>query len=163
MVWWQGYVRFYWINIIQIKILRLDEDMKTKKFRIQKDSLKTINICLSLFIKLLTKTCEVVQTTSSSSIVGKRAGNTLDIDHLVKAVKRYEVLAFMQDLLHELNEKSREPQSLLGVDRLLEQVDESLGKRKERVETPDKSYEPLDVAKKARNGQASITSFFKSN
>lgn len=137
--------------------------MRTKKFRIQKDSLKTINISLSLFIKLLTKTCEVVQTTSSSSFGGKRGGNTLDMDHLAKAVKRYEVLAFMQDLLHELNEKSREPQSLLGVDRVLEQADASLGKRKERIETPDNSDESLDVAKKARNGQASITSFFKSN
>ena len=138
--------------------------MSSKKFRLQKDALKTINISMALFLKLLTKTCEVVQTTSVSTAGPKRVANTLDVEHLAKAVKRYEVLTFMKDLVGEMTVKSREARELASVDQVLADADASLGKRKERIETPDvELLDDSEGVKKHRNSQASITSFFKPN
>ena len=134
--------------------------MQSKKFRVQRDSLKAINISMALFLKLLTKTCEVVQSISVSSGNSKRVHNTLDIDHLSKAVKRYEVLEFMQDLITEMNIKPKEPVSDLGsisaMISNLDAVDQS-SKRKDRDTEDGESEE----AKKQKGSQVSITSFFR--
>ena len=133
--------------------MKLDEDMKSKKYRLQRDSLRTINASMALFIKLLTKTCEVVQTTSTSSSGGKRLANTIDIEHLSKAVKRYEVLGFLSDLVREMNrrELDRELAALERVEDIVAQADAMVAKRK-----PDDDDESMEASKKQR----SITSFF---
>jgi hypothetical protein len=143
----------------------VDEDMKAKKFRIQRDALRTMNVSIVLFLKLLIKTCDVVQSTSTSSAKGKRASNTLDVDHLVKAVKRYEVLAFMQDLLKEMNHKPSIPQELPSTEEGLDSIGSSLAKRKERIHSNDLLVDADSdiVYKKQKSCQISITSFFKPN
>lgn len=127
--------------------------MISKKYRLQRDALRTINVSVAMFIKLLTKTCEVVQTTSSTSFSGKRLANTLDIDHLARAIKRYEVLKFLSDLVNEMNQRHVEPKSLDSVEQVLESADMTVAKRKPDVEMEEDASEG---AKKQR----SITSFF---
>ena len=124
-----------------------------------------MNLSMVLFLKLLIKTCDVVQSTTSTSVKGRRAANVLEVEHLAKAVKRYEVLTFMEDLLKEMHLKSMRPKDLPNLDLELEQSDQSLSKRKDRMGSdegiPD---DDADVAsKKPRSSQVSITSFFKPN
>ena len=134
--------------------------MKSKRFRIQRDSVKAINISMSLFIQLLTKTCEVVLSTSGSSIPGKRGENTLEIDHLVKAVKRYDVLAFMKDVVAEMNVVEK-PASM-------PRPGGSLRGGVTRTKRPNSandvvdmsSSEPAKKLKTSSSAQMSITSFF---
>ena len=119
-----------------------------------------MNWSISLFIKLLTKTCEVVQTTSSTTAPtgGKRLANTLDIDHLGKAIKRYEVLGFLSDLVAEMNERVKEPSSLGSLESVLVEVDnnESIEATVHSKRKPDVEDNDDGVSKKQR----SITSFF---
>lgn len=127
--------------------------MQAKKYRLQKDSLRTINASVAFFIKLLAKTCEVVQSTSSAASTSKRSANTLDIDHLARAIKRYDVLRFLSDLINEMNQRHSEVEALESVDRVLEAADSTVAKRKTVVEADE---EAIDAQKKQR----SITSFF---
>lgn len=129
--------------------------MRSKKYRVQRDSLQAINLSMTLFVKLLMKTCEVVQSTSTSSGGPKRAANTIDVDHLAKAVKRYEVLSFMQDMVSEMQERSHVPSSLGDADSIVAESEAFAGKRKQ---VPDETEEG-DVVKKQR----SIASFFAAN
>jgi hypothetical protein len=154
-------------RLISLQILRLDEDMKSKKFRVQRDSLKAINISMALFLKLLTKTCEVVQSTSTSSVPGKRAQNTLDIEHLAKAVKRYDVLMFMKDVVDEMNVKKADTRDLSSISSMMAKLDsideKSSGKRKAdpgTAEEIDLEDEEMQESKKFKSSQTSITSFF---
>lgn len=127
--------------------------------------MKAINISMSLFIQLLTKTCEVVLSTSGSSIPGKRGENTLELDHLVKAVKRYDVLAFMSDVVAEMN-AGKPPSSTRplapsnakvgGSARCKRPADIVRADDSEGVDM-DTSVEP---SKKLKTSQMSITSFF---
>jgi hypothetical protein len=132
--------------------------MRSKKYRVQRDSLRAINLSISLFIKLLTKTCEVVQSTSTSSgIGGKRLANTLDIEHLSKAIKRYDVLGFLSDLVSEMNQRLREPTSLGSLESLIvdhENIDPSC--QVKRKPMADEAVADDQGSKKQR----SITSFF---
>jgi len=142
--------------------LRLDEDLKSKKFRIQRDSVKAINISMSLFIQLLTKTCEVVLSTSGSSIPGKRGENTLEVDHLVKAVKRYDVLSFMKDVVAELNvdKPASTARPLVSSN---SKAGPSRSKRPADVTRADESQDmdtSCEPSKKLKTSQMSITSFF---
>ncbi len=146
--------------------------MKSKKFRMQRDSLKAINISMALFLKLLTKTCEVVQSTSTATTSGKRLQNTLDLDHLVKAVKRYEVLSFMRDIVDEMNLKKMESKDLSSVASMISKLDaieERANKRKqdkgsdENGEVHAEDEDMTAANKKQKSSQMSITSFFKSN
>lgn len=126
--------------------------MQSRKFRVQRDSLKAINISMALFLKLVTKTCEVVQSTSASTSLagGKRAANLLDMEHLSKAVNRYDVLSFMKDLVAELD--------VAPVPVPIELEDDS-GKRV-------RDDEPMEPTKRHKEdeSQPSISSFFiKSN
>ena len=131
--------------------------MQSKKFRVQRDSLKAINIAMALFIKLLTKTCEVVQTTSvsASGVSGKRSSNALDVDHLSKAVTRYEVLAFMKDLVEEIAEKSLANREL---DPIVDDSEDVVSKRKERPDDADKEEQKR---LKGDVSQMSLSFFFK--
>jgi hypothetical protein len=144
--------------------LRLDEDLRSKKFRVQRDSVKAINISMSLFIQLLTKTCEVVLSTSGSSIPGKRGENTLELEHLVKAVKRYDVLAFIKDAVLEM--RTEKPASTA---RPLAPANGRVGnssrtKRPAETAAPDSENCHMDISsepsKKLKTSQMSITSFF---
>lgn len=127
--------------------------MQSKKYRLQKDSLRTINASVALFIKLLTKTCEVVQSTSAIGPSSKRSANTLDIDHLARAIKRYEVLRFLSDLVNEMNQRHSEVEALESVERVLEEADMAVAKRKPVMEADDEANE-------SSKKQRSITSFF---
>ena len=118
---------------------------------------------MSLFIQLLTKTCEVVLSTSGSSIPGKRGENTLELDHLVKAVKRYDVLAFMRDVVAEMNmdkpassAKPLAPSNSKGAASSRSKRPVDLANAIESEEM-DLSSEPN---KKLKTSQMSITSFF---
>jgi len=146
--------------------------MKSKKFRVQRDSLKAINISMALFLKLLTKTCEVVQSTSTASSGGKRAQNTLDIEHLAKAVKRYEVLSFMKDIVDEMNSKKIETQDLSSLSSIISKLDRiddervttSIKRKQQNAEgsaNGDEENQDEDGNKKLKSSQMSITSFFK--
>ena len=144
------------------QILKLDEDMKSKKFRVQRDAVKAMNISMTLFIQLLTKTCEVVLATSGSSISGKRGENTLELDHLIKAVKRYDVLAFMKDIVAEFESQRPEP-----IVKALSSVNPNTGTRAKRnadtamvIDLDDEKDSSIEGAKKLKTSQTSITSFF---
>jgi hypothetical protein len=123
---------------------------------------KTVNISMSLFIQLLTKTCEVVLSTSGSSIAGKRGENTLELEHLMKAVKRYDVLSFLKDIVTEMNVHKPVP-----VDR---PAASGMGKNLSRSKRPAEcgneldsgqtEMEPSETKKKLKTSQMSITSFF---
>jgi hypothetical protein len=129
--------------------------MRSKKYRVQRDSLKAINLSVALFVKLLTKTCEVVQSSSTLSSGPKRAANTIDVDHLAIAVKRYEVLAFMQDLVDEMKQRPRATVLTELNDEVAREEEFTAGKRK----TAPEELVNEEGAKKQR----SITSFFKPN
>lgn len=142
--------------------------MQSKRFRVQRDSLNAINISMALFLKLLTNTCEVVQSTSASSIHsgGRRAANTLDLDHLCKAVKRYDVLAFMADLVEEMNVKDHETKDLELIGSTPRRDSYGVDKRKDRTasEVDHSIQEPgVQLKKHKDSSQVPITSFFKAN
>jgi len=122
--------------------------MHLRKFRVQKDSLRAINISMALFLRLVTNTCAVVQSTSVSSS-NKRSANLLDVDHLCKAVNRYDVLSFMEDLVGEMDEKKEPPP-------------EDDRKRKDREE-PMEEVMSEKRPKEDDESQPSITSFFTKN
>ena len=129
--------------------------MRTKKFRLQRDSLQAISASMALFIKLLTKTCEVVHSTSTTTGTTKRLANTLDVEHLAKAIKRYEVLGFLSDMVSEMNQRVKEPTSLGSLDDVLREpigveIPSSVSKRKQEMDEVDESTKK----------QRSITSFF---
>jgi len=132
--------------------------MSSKSFRISKDSLKALSLSIALFVKLLTKTCEVVQSSSSAGLPGKRPANTLDICHLAHALKRYEVLTFLKDLIDEMKPKSDESVSIESVEKVIVDTDAAVAKRKSlmRSEAGD-----CEARKKIKGAQSSITSFFK--
>lgn len=77
--------------------------MRSKKFRIQKDSVKAVNVSMALFIKLLTKSCELLHSNTIPEGSAARMRNTLDIGDLVKVVHRYDVLEFLKDLVDEMD------------------------------------------------------------
>ncbi len=77
--------------------------MKSKRFRIQKDAVKAVNVSMALFIKLLTKSCELIHTNTVSELSTAKIRNTLDIADLVKVVHRYDVLEFLKDLVDEMD------------------------------------------------------------
>ncbi len=120
---------------------------------------------MSLFIQLLTKTCEVVLSTSGSSIPGKRGENTLELEHLVKAVKRYDVLAFIKDVVAEM--RTEKPASTA---RPLAPTNGRVGNSSrtkrpaETAHTADSDNCHMDLSlepcKKLKTSQMSITSFF---
>lgn len=117
---------------------------------------------MSLFIQLLTKTCEVVLSTSGSSIAGKRGENTLELEHLMKAVKRYDVLSFLKDTVSELQAQKPSPPERVSVSTTTKSVNRSK-RPADRVDGPDSSQAEMDISestKKLKTSQMSITSFF---
>lgn len=138
--------------------------MKSKKYRLQRESLVAMSVSMVLFIKLLVKTCEVVQSSSSSVPGGKRLANTLDIDHLSRSVKRYEVLSFMEDLLAEVTSNPQECISIGSVDKVIEETDAAMvckRKQVEQVNAEDDEASMLKKVKGSSSSQSSITSFFQ--
>ena len=130
--------------------------MRSGKFRVQRDAVVAISLSMALFIKLLVKTCEVVHASSSSSSRGKRSANSLEIECLARAVKRYDVLGFMQDLIAEMATNSREDISIGSVEKVLEDTDKMISKRKNHIASDE------GAAKKIKGpSQSSITAFFK--
>ena len=124
--------------------------------------MKTVNISMSLFIQLLTKTCEVVLSTSGSSIAGKRGENTLELEHLMKAVKRYEVLAFLKDIVTEMNVQKPSPVEGPTASGLAKNLNRSKRPAEDGNE-PDSGQTGVDQSestKKLKTSQMSITSFF---
>jgi phosphoribosylaminoimidazole carboxylase (NCAIR synthetase) len=100
--------------------------------------------------------------------------NSLDIEHLAKAIKRYDVLTFMKDIVDEMNIKKFEAQDLASVSSMISNLDcieERTSKRKQvgknnevhDVETEGGDEEMTAASKKQKSSQMSITSFFKSN
>ena len=144
-----------------LKILKLDEDMQSGKFRIQKDALDAVNLGTSLFVKLLTKTCEMVQNGSSSSLPARK--NQLDIGHLSKAVEKYDVLEFLKDLVSEMaiEAKGLDQASKDLVSLKRKENDVSLGDSEIREENFVDAAPSPKRTRASENKQASITSFLQ--
>ena len=137
--------------------------MRSKKYRLQRDSVVAMSVSMVLFIKLLVKTCEVVQSSSSSVPNGKRLANTLDVDHLSRSVKRYEVLSFMEDLLAEVTSNPQECISIGSVDKVIEETDAAMICKRKQVELVNAEDDEASTLKKVKgsSSQSSITSFFQ--
>jgi hypothetical protein len=81
--------------------------------------------------------------------------NTLDVEHLGKAMKRYEVLGFLGDMVSEMNQRVKVPTSLGSLDDLLREP-AALGE----TVAPNKRKQEHEEADESLKKQRSITSFF---
>jgi hypothetical protein len=128
--------------------------MKSKKFRVQRDSVKAINVSMALFVKLLTKSCELMHSNNVTDYP-TRMRNTLDVGDLAKAVSRYDVLGFLEDLVEEMD--------LASVSHV---PDKRRNDHIEMADSPDSDVgdSPIDSVPEAKKQkvipQGSILSFF---